>query len=84
MITFIKQSVVLLEFEPFGLNFYFVHQMIHTIVIHTSVNRIWSEAHWLILTISIFIIIEQTVYLEHELRLVIFDNLLGFYLPALC
>ena len=35
-----------------GLNFYFVHYVIHTIVINTSVNRIWSDAHWLILTIS--------------------------------
>ena len=35
-----------------GLNFYFVHHVIHTIFIHTSVNRIWSEAHRLILTIS--------------------------------
>ena len=26
-----------------GLNFYFVHHVIHTIVIHTSVNRIWSS-----------------------------------------
>ena len=35
-----------------GLNFYFVHHVIHTVFIHTSVNRIWSEAHRLILTIS--------------------------------
>ena len=38
----------------FGLNFYFDHNMIHTIVIHAYLYRIWSKALWLILTISTY------------------------------
>ena len=48
-------GVISILFSPsvcLGLYFYFVHHLIHTIVIDTSVNRIWSEAHKLILTIS--------------------------------
>ena len=37
-----------------GLNLNFDHNMIHTIVIHAYLYRIWSKALWLILTISTY------------------------------
>ena len=40
--------------QVLGLNFYLDHNMIHTIVIHAYLYRIWSKALWLILTISTY------------------------------